>query len=60
MDIVQFIRRVRVHGLALTVLLNHKTRNFLARAVKQLPLTVEKQDEKPLKNWNKLEHLFFS
>ena len=60
MDIVMFMRRQRARGLGMTILLDRISRNFLAGAVKRLPIKNGDEDILSQQKWNKLESLNYS
>ena len=55
MDIVQIIRRLRMHGLALTMLTSKQARLYMASASKKK--VIDLIDREDNKDWNKIESL---
>ena len=55
MDIVQIIRRLRMHGLALTMLTNKQTRLYMAKASRKK--VIDLIDHENNTHWNKIESL---
>ncbi len=58
MDIIQFMRRIKMHGLTLSMLTGSTLRRFAGTTVKQKQ--IEQIDYTGAKSWNKLESLTYS
>ena len=57
MDIVQIIRRLRMHGLALTMLTSKQARYYMASASRKK--VIDLIDHEDNKHWNKIESLAY-
>ena len=58
LDLVQFVRRIRMHGAALTMLLKNVDRGFIHKLSKKK--NVEEVEECNSKGWNGIENLTFN
>jgi len=57
LDMISFLRRIRMHGIALTVLLKKEDRLFISSFAKKK--TVDDIDLTTRKHWNKIESLSY-
>ena len=58
LDLIQFIRRIRMHGAALTILLKGVDRAYLNTYAKKK--NIDEIDLTPPKRWNQIESLSYS
>ena len=58
MDIIQFMRKIKMHGRTLSMLAEKNVRRFVGTTVKQK--NIEQIDYTGAKSWNKLESLTYS
>lgn len=58
LDLIQFIRRIRMHGAALTILLKGVDRGYLYTYAKVK--NIDEIDLTPPKRWNQIESLSYS